>query len=227
MPSTPAFASHSVLLFLALQKCQLGFLVSLYLLSRICSNRACTELFLVPRCFFVFCYWRRGVSRCKHCSKGSQVPACLSPLWETLLLFLRGNRRKICSSETSSRWAPQTLAYPRGVEVPCWMFLGPWRHVGHSAGMSWTPWAIMSLPSNCWSLKDTKLIKRLNKQGPKRRTTIAIKGPGKGRNQVNFGRPSLALDQIGSDVASAKKPLCLSVYFWLISALKFNMLFYF
>ena len=43
--------------------------------SRICPSCACTQLFLVPYSFFVFCCSRRGVSRCKHCSKGSQVPA--------------------------------------------------------------------------------------------------------------------------------------------------------
>ena len=36
----------------------------------------CMKLFLVPYNFFVFCCWRRGLSRCKHrstCSKGPQV----------------------------------------------------------------------------------------------------------------------------------------------------------
>ena len=49
----------------------------LYLLSIICSNCTCTRLFLVPCSFSVFCCWRRGLSRSKHCSKGSQVPTCL------------------------------------------------------------------------------------------------------------------------------------------------------
>ena len=30
-------------------------------------------IFLVPYGFFVFCCWRRLLSRCRHCSKGSQV----------------------------------------------------------------------------------------------------------------------------------------------------------
>ena len=38
----------------------------------ICPNCACVQLFLVSYSFFVFC-----LSRCKHCSKGSQVQACL------------------------------------------------------------------------------------------------------------------------------------------------------
>ena len=33
--------------------------------------------FLIPYSFFVLCCLRRCLSRCKHCSKGSQVPACL------------------------------------------------------------------------------------------------------------------------------------------------------
>ena len=52
-----------------------AFLVFLYLvvhnLPQMC---ACTQLFLVPYSFFVFSCWRRRLSRCKPCSKGSQVP---------------------------------------------------------------------------------------------------------------------------------------------------------
>ena len=52
--------------------------------SRICPNCACTQLFLVPYSFFVFCSLRRGVSRCKRCSKGSQVPGLSHSPRETL-----------------------------------------------------------------------------------------------------------------------------------------------
>ena len=63
-----------LLLLQPLWKKQLGFLVSLCLLSRICLNCACMQLFLVPYSFFVFCCSKRGMSRCKlHCPKGSQV----------------------------------------------------------------------------------------------------------------------------------------------------------
>ena len=31
-----------------------------------------------PLEFLCICCWRRWLSRCKHCSKGSQVPACLN-----------------------------------------------------------------------------------------------------------------------------------------------------
>lgn len=61
-PQGPASASTthflSVLFFFllqALQKWQLSFSVSLYLLSRICPGCACTQLFLVPYRFLVFC----------------------------------------------------------------------------------------------------------------------------------------------------------------------------
>ena len=52
---------------------QLGF----WSLCIFCLKFALTahaQLFLVPCSFFVFCCSRRGGSRCKHCSKGSQVP---------------------------------------------------------------------------------------------------------------------------------------------------------
>ena len=68
----PAFAPGS-------SEMAVGFFGLLYLLSRICPNCACRQLFLVPYSFLVFCCWRRGVSRCQHCSKGSQVPAGLKP----------------------------------------------------------------------------------------------------------------------------------------------------
>ena len=47
------------------------------LLPIVCSIFSCTQLFLVPYSFFVFCCSRRGLSRCKHWShysKGSQLP---------------------------------------------------------------------------------------------------------------------------------------------------------
>ena len=44
----------------------------------ICPNCARLQLFLVPHNFLVFCCSRRCWSSCKHCSKGSQAPACLT-----------------------------------------------------------------------------------------------------------------------------------------------------
>ena len=43
------------------------------LLSLIWLNCACTQLFSVPYSYFVFCCWRRCLSRCKPCSKVSPV----------------------------------------------------------------------------------------------------------------------------------------------------------
>ena len=37
--------------------------------------------FLVPYSFFIFCCPRKHLSRCKHCSQGSQVPAFFSDTW--------------------------------------------------------------------------------------------------------------------------------------------------
>ena len=45
----------TLILLQILQKWQLGFLVSLYLSSRICPNCPCMQLFLVPCNFFTFC----------------------------------------------------------------------------------------------------------------------------------------------------------------------------
>ena len=42
--------------------------------SRICPNCTCTQLFLVPYSFFVFCCSRRGVSKCKNCSTAAKGP---------------------------------------------------------------------------------------------------------------------------------------------------------
>ena len=81
--------AHAVPCFLlwALQKWQLGFLGSLYLLSRICPNCKCTQLFLVAYSFVVFCCWKRGVSRCKHCSTAAKPVSfrwwSISFYWET------------------------------------------------------------------------------------------------------------------------------------------------
>ena len=65
--------SSTLFLLLAFCKWQLG-VWSFCILSIICPNCTCMQLFFSPYSFFVFCCWRRGVSRCKHCSQGSQVP---------------------------------------------------------------------------------------------------------------------------------------------------------
>ena len=60
--------------------------------SRICPNYTCMGLFLVPYSFFVFCCWRRGVSRCKHCSKGFQVCLNITANFNQILLQILINR---------------------------------------------------------------------------------------------------------------------------------------
>ena len=86
---SPAFALDT-------SEVAVGFWSFCIFLFIICPNCPCMKLFLVPCSFFVFCCWRRGLSRCKHCSKGSQVPACLKIsfsssrlTWETFVLSTR------------------------------------------------------------------------------------------------------------------------------------------
>ena len=77
-----------------------GFLVSLYLVVQNLPQLHIHAFMLVPYCFFVFCclsltvssyFVARGLSRCKHCSKGSQVPACLNPQCIILLIIIMHN----------------------------------------------------------------------------------------------------------------------------------------
>ena len=70
----PAFAPNTLFLLLALRKWQLSFFVFCIFLSIICPKYTCTQLFLVPYSFFVFCCSRRCLSRCKHCSTVAKSP---------------------------------------------------------------------------------------------------------------------------------------------------------
>ena len=54
-----------------------GVLAFLYLVVHNLSHCSGMQSFLVPFSFFVSCCLR-FLSRCKQCTKGSQVPACLS-----------------------------------------------------------------------------------------------------------------------------------------------------
>ena len=67
----PARAPDALLLLLALQKKAWAFWSFCILLSLIWLNCACRQLFSVPYSYFVFCCWRRCLSRCKPCSKVS------------------------------------------------------------------------------------------------------------------------------------------------------------
>ena len=78
--------SSTLFLLLAFCKWQLG-VWSFCILSIICPNCTCMQLFFSPYSFFVFCCWRRGVSRCKHCSQGSQVPGPGPSLLTTMFHF--------------------------------------------------------------------------------------------------------------------------------------------
>ena len=51
-----------------------GFLVFFSLVHNLPQLPMQAVIFLVPYGFFVFCCWRRGVSRCKHCSTAAKGP---------------------------------------------------------------------------------------------------------------------------------------------------------
>ena len=50
------------------------------LLSTVCPNCECSQLFLVSYSFFVFCCLGRLLSKCKDCSKGWQSHVLLEPI---------------------------------------------------------------------------------------------------------------------------------------------------
>ena len=88
----------SLFLLQALQKFQLDFLVSFYLLCpEFAPTTACMHLFLVPYSFFILCCSWRGVSRCKRCSRRSHVPD----------LYLSVRRRR--GREEGEKWLPKTV----------------------------------------------------------------------------------------------------------------------
>ena len=53
-------------------------MVILYLVVIICPNYTCTQLFLVPSCFFVFCCLEEAFVQMQALQPRSRVPACLS-----------------------------------------------------------------------------------------------------------------------------------------------------
>ena len=71
-----------------------SWVFGLFVLSLICPNCSCTQLFSVSHSFSLFFFFclRIHLSKCQHCSKGPQVPACLKstvrywpPIAEVLL----------------------------------------------------------------------------------------------------------------------------------------------
>ena len=70
------------------------------LLSIICPNCTCTQLFLVPYSFFVFCCSRRGVSSCKYCSTATKGPRSqpVSGRAGDKTIFLHSIRKPLCDS---------------------------------------------------------------------------------------------------------------------------------
>ena len=69
----PAFAPNTHFFLPALQKWQLDFGALCIFLSIICSSCTCTQLFLVPYSFFVFCCSKRHLSRYQPSSKGPKA----------------------------------------------------------------------------------------------------------------------------------------------------------
>lgn len=103
--------------------------------SRIFLNCASSQLFLVSYCFFVFCS-RRGVCRCKHCSR---VPdSSLSHFHQRdstpLFLKVRGWRSLLLKLLPAGQ-GPKTLAYSQDVEVS--LLLRVPRTVGTWASLHW------------------------------------------------------------------------------------------
>ena len=93
-----------------------SFLVFCIFWSNIWPNYLCMRLFLVNQ-IFVFCCFRRGLSRCKRwstCSKGFQVPACLN---------ITSQLKSVCESLshvrlfatpwTGARQAPLSIEFSR------------------------------------------------------------------------------------------------------------------
>ena len=77
----PAFAPHPLLLLPALQRWQLGFLVSFYLVVQNLPQLHMHTVIFSPLSFLCILLLKETfvqVQALQHCSKGSQVPACLN-----------------------------------------------------------------------------------------------------------------------------------------------------
>ena len=95
----------------------LGFFWSFCIfLSIICTNCTYMQLFLVPYDFFVFCCWKSHLPRCKRCSKGFQVPACLMMTQKVFLMDTTTNAEQIALSPPGS---PGTWWFPACPSIRC------------------------------------------------------------------------------------------------------------
>ena len=81
--------------------CRNGSWVLIFLYLTV-HNLSQLHMHAIPYNFSVFCCWRRQLSRCKPCSKGSQVPVCLKSA-NTVLIFLYEVPGVVKSIRTESR----------------------------------------------------------------------------------------------------------------------------
>ena len=99
------------------------FVVSVSFVQNL-SQLPCTQFFLVPRGFFVFCCSRRCVSRCKHCSTAANGPR--SQLVSPAALSLAEKQ------STAGHWACPPARLGEAVAPKGW-------HRGQGAQGRW-PW---------------------------------------------------------------------------------------
>ena len=94
----------------------MSFLVFCIFWSKIRPNYLCMWLFLVKQ-FFVFCCFRRGLSRCKCWStrsKGLQAPVCLSIMPQLKSVYQSLSRVQLLeTSWTVARQVPLSMEFSR------------------------------------------------------------------------------------------------------------------
>ena len=73
---------------------------------------SCVQLFLIPYSFFVFCLRevrRRHLSRCKHCSKESQVPACVTVTQSSFISWITSDGDQDKLSPNVAPWLSEVF----------------------------------------------------------------------------------------------------------------------
>ena len=113
-----------------------GLEVGLFILSSICPNLACVQLFLILDGVFVCCCWRRALSRCKHFSTSAKGPrsqpvslVCKSVIINEAIIIdyaaaAAGKSLQLCPSDSSQ---------PHGLQPT--RLLHPWDFPGKSTGV--------------------------------------------------------------------------------------------